>query len=143
MGGRVVMYQLTAKLVDSEIDIPPDAQDIMYYTLSVGHHTGVMDCFSAKLSCPIETFESVLENIADDRARSKLGGILRFGEIQIDKSHLPVLKPAIKRTLRELFTRKDTNPYSAELVWMSDFIQLLDATEKETAMYLMGRRIDD
>lgn len=143
MGGRVVMYQLTAKLVDSEIDIPSDAQDIMYYTLSVGHHTGVMDCFSAKLSCPIETFESVLENIADDRARSKLGGILRFGEIQIDKSHLPVLKPAIKRTLRELFTRKDTNPYSAELVWMSDFIQLLDATEKETAMYLMGRRIDD
>ena len=143
MGGRVVMYQLTAKLVDSEIDIPPDAQDIMYYTLSVGHHTGVMDCFSAKLSCPIEPFESVLENIADDRARSKLGGILRFGEIQIDKSHLPVLKPAIKRTLRELFTRKDTNPYSAELVWMSDFIQLLDATEKETAMYLMGRRIDD
>ena len=85
----------------------------------------------------------MLENIADDRARSKLGGILRFGEIQIDKSHLPVLKPAIKRTLRELFTRKDTNPYSAELVWMSDFIQLLDATEKETAMYLMGRRIDD
>lgn len=143
MGGRVIIYQLTAKLVDSEIDIPQDAQDIMYYTLSVGHHTGVMDCFSAKLSCPVETFSSVLENISDEKARSKLGGILRFGEIQIDKSHLPVLKQAIKRTLRELYTRKDTNPYSAELVWMGDFMQLLDATEKEAAMYLMGRRVDD
>lgn len=142
MGGQVVIYQLTAKLVDSEIDIPKDAQDIMYYTLSVGHHTGVMDCFAAKLSCPIETFRSVLDNISDSLARSKLEGILRFGEIQIDKSHLPVLKPAIKHTLRELYVRKDTNPYSAEISWMSDFAQLLDATEREAAMYLMGRRID-
>lgn len=142
MGGRVVLYQLTAKLVDSEIDIPQDAQDIMYYTLSVGHHTGVMDCFSEKLSCSADTFQAVLNNISDSKARMKLEGILRFGEIQIDKSHLAVLKPAIKRTLRELYIRKDTNPYSAEISWMSDFLQLLDAVERETAMYLMGRRVD-
>ena len=142
MDSRVVVYQLTTKLVDSEIDIPQDARDIMYYTLSVGHHTGVMDCFSERLSCPVETFRSVLDNISDGKARLKLEGILRFGEIQVDKSHLAVLKPAIKSTLRELYTRKDTNPYSAEISWLSGFLELLDATERETAMYLMGRRVD-
>lgn len=142
MGGRIVVYQLTAKLVDSEIDIPQDAQDIMYYTLSVGHHTGVMDCFSEKLSCSADTFRSILNNMSDSKARMKLEGILRFGEIQIDKSHLAVLKPAVKRALRELYVRKDTNPYSAEISWMSDFLLLLDTVERETAMYLMGRRVD-
>ncbi len=142
MNSRVVIYQLTTKLVDSELDIPQDAREIMYYTLSVGHHTGVMDCFSEKLTCSIETFRSILDNISDGKARSKLEGILRFGEIQIDKSHLGVLRPAIKHTLRELYTRKDTNPYSAEISWMSGFLELLDVTEQETAMYLMGRRID-
>lgn len=142
MGGRIVVYQLTAKLVDSEIDIPQDAQDIMYYTLSVGHHTGVMDCFSEKLSCSADTFQSILNNMSDSKARMKLEGILRFGEIQIDKSHLAVLKPAVKRALRELYVRKDTNPYSAEISWMSDFLLLLDTVERETAMYLMGRRVD-
>ena len=51
MEKKVVFYRLTAKFVDSAVDIPEEVSNIMYYTLSVGHHTGVADCLSPCLSC--------------------------------------------------------------------------------------------
>ena len=33
-------------------------------------------------------------------------------------------------------------PGAVKISWMSGFLELLDVTEQETAMYLMGRRID-
>lgn len=143
MGGRVVMYQLTAKLVDSATDVPRDAEDVIYYTLSVGHHTGVMDCFSPRLSCSVETFESVLGGLPAGAARSKLEGILRFGEIQIDKSHLLMIRLPLERALKDLYVKRDANPYSAEISWINGFIQLLDSVASKAAVYLVGRRVDD
>lgn len=142
MDGRVVVYRLAAKLVEREAAVPDDARDVLYYTLSVGHHTGVMDCFSEQLACSCETFLSVMEHVPEGPARYKLEGLLRFGEIQIDKTHVEMLKPALKEARRRLYVKRDANPYLAELSWLGDLLQLLDAVEREPALYLMARRID-
>lgn len=143
MAGRVILYQLTAKFVDSEMALPDDARDIMYYTLSMGHHTGVMDCFTPKLMCSMETYRLIIDLLPEGDARRKLEGIVRFGEIQIDKSHLAALQPALRGALQALFVKRDANPYAAGIEWLRDFLELLEKTRKEEALYLMARRIDD
>ena len=47
---QVVFYELTRKFVETEEDVPQEACDVLYYTLAVGHHTGVLDCFEPRLS---------------------------------------------------------------------------------------------
>lgn len=46
---QVVFYELTRKFVETEEDVPQEACDVLYYTLAVGHHTGVLDCFEPRL----------------------------------------------------------------------------------------------
>ena len=50
---QVVFYELTRKFVETEEDVPQEACDVLYYTLAVGHHTGVLDCFEPRLSVPV------------------------------------------------------------------------------------------
>ena len=51
---QVVFYELTRKFVETEEDVPQEACDVLYYTLAVGHHTGVLDCFEPRLSVPVD-----------------------------------------------------------------------------------------
>lgn len=51
-GGTVEVRKLTRKFVDSAASIPDESTDVLYYTLAVGHHTGVIDCFERALSMP-------------------------------------------------------------------------------------------
>ena len=53
---QVVFYELTRKFVETEEDVPQEACDVLYYTLAVGHHTGVLDCFEPRLSVPVNVF---------------------------------------------------------------------------------------
>lgn len=95
-GSAVVLYQLGTKFVDNDYSIPEESKDVMYYALAVGHHTGVIDCFEERLRCPLAVFEQAVGMLGEEAARYKLEGIVRSGEIQIDKSHLPVLLPAVR-----------------------------------------------
>ena len=142
MDAKVVFYQLTAKLVDQEEDISQASADIIYYTLAVGHHTGVMDCFTPKLASPYDTYGRIVSLYPEGPARYKLEGIMRFGEIQIDQSHLPVLSPATERVLDGLYASRDSNPYAAEISWLNEFTLLLNAIKRDSAVYAMGRRLD-
>lgn len=49
---QVVFYSLSRKFVQ-EKKAPPKAQEVIYYSLAIGHHLGVIDCLEAKLSCPL------------------------------------------------------------------------------------------
>ena len=132
----VVFYRLSYKFVDNESSVPDkDTSDIMYYTLAVGHHTGVIDCFGEGLSCPKPVYAEVCGLIADERARYKLGGILRSGEIQVGQEDLPTLLPAV----REALENGTPAPSEAALAWLRGFAALLEAMVADKVLYLMGR----
>lgn len=143
MGKNVVFYRLTAKFVDSAVDIPEEVNNIMYYTLSVGHHTGVADCLSPCLSCSMDTYCSIVSHIDSQEARYKLEGIMRFGEIQIDKVHVPALTKALKKELQSLYLQKTSKLYAVEITWLTQFLDLLEEVRTQSAMYMMGRLTDE
>ncbi len=96
-GPQVVFYQLGTKFVDNDYSIPDESKEVMYYALAVGHHTGVIDCFEEKLRSSLEVYEQAIALFDEQSAAAyKLKGIIRSSEIQIDKSHLPVLMDAVR-----------------------------------------------
>ncbi|MDR0310842.1 MAG: formate hydrogenlyase maturation protein HycH [Acidobacteriota bacterium] len=136
----VVFYQLCVKFVDNEREIPDESSEVLYYSLQIGHHTGIIDCLSEKIRCPYGAFIEVVEALPHASVpRYKLEGILRHGEIQIDKTHLGSLYPAISDLLS-----KNPSPYSfsdeakALLLGLST---ALDAIREQPGVYLMGRLV--
>ena len=79
----VVFYRLGRKFVDDERSIPEEARSVLYYTLAIGHHTGVIDCLEPRLASSCEVFDAVLEALEPGEARDKLAGIKRFGVIEL------------------------------------------------------------
>ena len=140
-GAEVVFYQLTKKFVDTEESVPDDAQDVLYYTLAVGHHTGVIDCFEERLRCPLSTYERLVEAFPEGDARYKLAGVMRHGEIQIDKMHLAVMVPGLAAM------REAADQGTGEVAALDDearavldaLTEMVDVLAREGAAYIMGR----
>lgn len=130
---EVVFYQLTRKFVDNEKSIPDEAKDVMYYTLAVGHHTGVIDCFEEKLRTPLSVYESVLAKLPEGDARYKLEGILRSSEIQIEQHHLQTLLPCVQEALEGETGGED------EKALLSGLMNLFNVLVGNVAAYIMGR----
>ncbi|WP_283170725.1 formate hydrogenlyase maturation HycH family protein [Curtanaerobium respiraculi] len=133
----VVFYQLSRKFVDNERSVDPDSTDIVYYTLAVGHHTGVIDCFSARLSCPLAQYRRICALVEDDAARYKLEGILRQGEIQVDQESLAVLDEPIARALEACGRAQGADGECR--AWLEEFSGMLQAMKRDRVLYLMGR----
>ena len=132
MSGKIVFYALSRKFLESEAQVPATAQQVMYQTLALGHHIGVIDCLKVILECPLAGFEDWLTRLPEGEARAKLAGILRFGEIMIDASHTQLLALALERA------RAGFSPDEAQ--WSERLMQALAAIEAEPAMYLMVKR---
>ena len=64
----VVFYLLGKKFVEDNANIPKEARDVMYYTLSMGHNTGVIDCFEPKLALSREAFDNVCDALPESDA---------------------------------------------------------------------------
>ena len=143
--GRVQFYKLGKRFVDSEKSIPKESGEIMYYTLSVGHHTGIIDCFECDLSIPDSLYNKILGLLDDEEAKRKMEGVFSFGEIQIDKSHVSTLLPAFRRSFAGLEVFNEVGKIAVPLKG-DDFdkflkiIDLLISVRDEPAMYLMVRR---
>jgi hypothetical protein len=135
MTGRVVFYALSQKFLEREEDRPAEAKQVMYYSLAIGHHLGVIDCLKVVLEWPLESFSVWLGRLPDGEARRKLEGVLRFGEINIDSSHIKVLGFALDSILADL--------QADEAALQGALMRALAAIEAEPAMYLMVRRRDD
>lgn len=130
----VVFYQLARKFVDTAKSTPDRVTDIMYYTLAVGHHTGVIDCFDEALSCTVPVYERVCGALDSEDARYKLEGILRSGEIQVDPSNLSTLEGPVSAALAA------AEPRSSEADFMQGLMDLFQRMECDPALYLMGRK---
>ena len=92
----VVFYLLGKKFVEDKSDIPKDARDVIYYTLAMGHNTGVIDCFEPKLALSRDLFDKICEKLEEGDAKFKLTRIEKFGEIQILKEDTKMLSSAIQ-----------------------------------------------
>ncbi|QKF07403.1 formate hydrogenlyase maturation protein HycH [Berryella wangjianweii] len=145
VGDKVLFYLLRMKFVDRAESIPDDAQDVLYYTLSVGHHTGVVDCFERVLEVPVDSYRKITELLESDEARRKLEGVLRFGEIEVGKEHVRSLLPAARRALSNIDVYNEPGKTSMpldrdELPFLMEMIKLFMKVRDETNVYLMVRR---
>jgi hydrogenase-4 component J len=105
----------------------------MYYSLAIGHHVGVFDCFKPVLRCEGPFYQRLVDALPQGEARRKLEGMHKFGEITIDRSHTALLGAAIEQAGPGL------EPDVA--AWFGELSQSLAAIEAEPAIYMMGRRL--
>ena len=129
MESQVVFYQLSRKVVNNQENIPDDARQVVYYSLAIGHHVGVMDCFSELIKVPTEKYKQCLDYLPHDEARRKLEGVLTWNEIEINRSHVDELLPAL-----HLLSSNVNDPDSQ---WVKTLIQCLQKIVAEPALYLM------
>ena len=126
---QIVFYRLSRKLVNNEKAIPEDAQQVMYYSLAIGHHVGVMDCFSELMAVPEQEYNAVLQRLPEGEARRKLEGAARWQEIEINRSHVDVLLAAFNGIMAGLMPE--------ETAWVGTLIGCLREMVAEPAFYLM------
>ena len=129
MTPKISVYQLRSKFVNKREDVPEDAKQVVYYTLAVGHHVGVMDLFSSQVDIPLDEFAAWVQSQPEGPARTKLEGALRWGEIEVNSSHVGMLLP--------LFEADQVHGPC----WTRKFVECLNAVKQEPAMYLMVRKI--
>ncbi|MBU9811842.1 formate hydrogenlyase maturation HycH family protein [Rahnella sp. C60] len=134
----MIFYSLSSKFVDeksAQKRSSQKVQEVVYYSLAIGHHLGVIDCLTSRLECPLEGYLHWVDCLPENsEAHRKLAGVRRFGEINIDSSHTHLLALALR----------DARPkMSAEQQgWSDRLIALLTQIEHDPAMYLMVRRYD-
>lgn len=134
MTDEIVFYQLSAKFLERAEDVPEAPQQVVYYSLAIGHHIGVFDCFKPVLRCSGALYDSILDAFPEDgEARRKLAGLPRFGEITVDRSHTALLRPAIAAA--------QVSAPAEVAAWLRDFDGSLAAIEREPVIYLMGKRL--
>jgi hypothetical protein len=134
MSSKVIFYALGQRFLEREADRPADAKQVVYYSLAIGHHIGVIDCFKPVLECPLEGFSAWIAHLPEGEAKRKLEGLGRFGEITIDASHIKMLGSALDGIRLQLSPE--------EMQWQDVLMRTLAAIEAEPAMYLMVRRRD-
>ena len=125
MSERVVFYQLTHKFVNQEQNIPEDARQVVYYSLAIGHHVGVMDCFQRLMEIPLKEYRHWISRLPEGTARRKMEGVLKWGEIEVNQSHASELLQVLDKSQAQ---------------WTATLAQSLQAMVKEPALYLMIRK---
>ena len=151
---EVVFYRLREKFVDHERSIPEEVRSVLYYTLAIGHHAGVIDCLKPRLATSREVFAAVLDLMEPGEGRDKLAGIEEFGEIEVKKEHVRVLRQAVIGALERIGSALDlreeetVEPGAPETVvaidapvWLEEFLLLLAEIQCEPCVYAMGRRV--
>ncbi|ELY4093189.1 formate hydrogenlyase maturation HycH family protein [Cronobacter sakazakii] len=132
MSETVVFSRLSRKFVDENDATPPQAQQVIYYSLAIGHHLGVIDCLKASLACPFEAYQTWIATLAPGEAQRKMQGVPRYGEIVIDQNHVSLLG----RAFDEALPRQNAQ----QQAWSRELLGLLQAIQREPAVYVMVRR---
>ena len=148
--GQAVFYELARKFVETEDDVPEDAKDVLYYTLAVGHHTGVLDCFEPRVAVPLPILDAVVEDMGEGEGARKLACLREFGEVQVDKENVaPLLEAALE--LRERlgyrgsrkagidFLDPDFGRHTQEIAFLGGLIELLERVRDVQGVYACGR----
>ncbi len=136
MSESVVFSQLSRKFIDENDATPAEAQQVVYYSLAIGHHLGVIDCLEAALTCPWDDYLAWIATLEEgSTARRKMAGVPKYGEIVIDHSHIAMLASAFDRALAIQNSEQQT--------WSRVLLSLLHDIHQESAIYLMVRRVRD
>ena len=136
MSETVVFSQLSRKFIDENDATPDAAQQVVYYSLAIGHHLGVIDCLEAALSCPWPEYLAWIATLEEgSTARRKMEGVPKYGEIVIDFNHVQMLARAFDDA------RAVQTPQQQE--WSKLMLSMLHDIHQESAIYLMVRRHRD
>ncbi|EMN5863055.1 formate hydrogenlyase maturation HycH family protein [Pluralibacter gergoviae] len=136
MSETVVFSQLSRKFIDENDATPDAAQQVVYYSLAIGHHLGVIDCLEAALSCLWEDYLAWIGTLeAGSDARRKMEGVPKYGEIVIDINHVVMLAQA--------FDAARATQTDAQKAWSNQLLAMLHDIHQENAIYLMVRRLRD
>ena len=136
MSETVVFSQLSRKFIDENDATPDQAQQVVYYSLAIGHHLGVIDCLEAALSCPWQAYLAWIATLEEgSTARRKMEGVPKYGEIVIDFNHVQMLARAFDDA-RAVQTPQQQEGSKLMLSMLHDIHQ-------ESAIYLMVRRLRD
>lgn len=130
---KAVFWSLRQKFLDSDDDMPAQAQQVMYYSLAIGHHVGVIDCLNTELSCPLAQYQTWIEQFPEGEAQRKMLGLLTFGEITIDSTHTSLLANALAPLIAN-----QPAPFSE---WSAKLLSLLTEIEREPAIYLIVKKV--
>ncbi len=136
MSETVVFSQLSRKFIDENDATPSEAQQVVYYSLAIGHHLGVIDCLEAALTCPWDQYLAWIATLEEGSvARRKMEGVPKYGEIVIDSNHVSMLANA--------FDKARAGQTAQQKEWSESMLGMLHAIYQESAIYLMVRRLRD
>ncbi|GFN23359.1 formate hydrogenlyase maturation HycH family protein [Thermanaeromonas sp. C210] len=130
MPGKVKFFKLCKRFVD-EKDAPPEVKQLEYYALAIGHHIGVVDCLSPVMVMEEEDYFKWISKLPQGKARSKLEGLAKWGELEINRDHVSPLVAALAQA--------STSFLPEEKKWADCLLQLLQSIKKEPAIYLVVR----
>ncbi|HBO38452.1 MAG TPA: formate hydrogenlyase maturation protein HycH [Pasteurellaceae bacterium] len=135
MTTKVIFYLLNRRFVENDAQVPEAAKEVMYYSLAIGHHVGVIDCFKMLLSCDYDAYQQFVAAFPEGEAKRKLIGLVKFGEIVIDASHVNMLAQALDESKGRfaLLQRQ----------WADILLETLNAIQHEPVMYIMVKRRDE
>lgn len=132
MANQIDFYRLSRKFVDDK-EVPAEAQHIMYYSLGIGHHLGVVDCLKSEMNCSGEQYLEWISALPEDsEAYRKMYGYFLFGEITVFPEHINMLALAFDAIDPQSQTEK-----SQQLT--QGLISILNGIYNEPNMYLMIR----
>ncbi len=131
---EIAFYRLSRKVVNNEQSIPEAARQVMFYSLAIGHHVGVMDCFDQMMAVPEGQYSRVVSLLPDGEARRKLEGALKWQEIEINRSHVDALLHELDGLLPALGIE--------DAAWIGKLVASLHEIVTEPVLYLMVKRIE-
>jgi formate hydrogenlyase maturation protein HycH len=106
---------------------------VLYYSLAIGHHLGVVDCLEAAIEATTAEYKQWVNLLtAGSEAHRKMMGFFTFDEITIYPDHIHMLACAFSAVDKAKMTEK-------EIAMTAAFIDVLTAIYHEQTMYMMIR----
>jgi formate hydrogenlyase maturation protein HycH len=111
------------------------AQQVVYYSLAIGHHLGVIDCLEAALSCPWPAYLAWIATLEEgSTARRKMEACRSTAR----SSSTPTM---LRCSPTPLIKRRPADP--EQQAWSKTLLSMLHDIHQESAIYLMVRRLRD
>lgn len=70
MTTQVFFYLLNERFVENDEQVPEQAKQVMYYSLAIGHHVGVIDCFKKLLICDYGDYQRFCRELSGRRCET-------------------------------------------------------------------------
>ena len=92
-------------------------------------------CFKKLLVCDYDAYQRFVDSFPEGDAKRKFAGLMRFGEIVIDSSHVNLLAKAMDEN------KANFTPEHQE--WVEILMDTLASIQREPVMYIMVKRHDE